>query len=333
MAMTTANGGWVRSAMGAVICLFAACLPACAETLQKTAESAAPAVVEGAVEEAKQPDTRDDIAKVLADPEIQQAATTLASAIVAGALDGVTDDQRVEQMRALTDAMVRSMGASIAHSLRDDIGPQLSKSFAEAIDRSIEGAFDADTERRVEAMTLAVARGMVTGLGETLVDPSGNPAPAWARAFGPVARDVAQQAAFGLDDAVRHAQDNDGDDLAVLAALGTLSALTRALPFLIVASLAVWLLGCAVPVAWLALRLRHYKRESLAREDAALALARAIKAAEPHAWSNELREHLARETKGVAGAGELSRLLRDHAELQLKPRDRSPRSEPSADLR
>jgi hypothetical protein len=44
------------------------------------------------------------------------------------------------------------------------------------------------------------------------------------------------------------------------------------------------------------------------------------------AWSNELREHLARETKDTAGADELSRLLREHAELRLNPRDRAPRS-------
>jgi hypothetical protein len=106
--------------------------------------------------------------------------------------------------------------------------------------------------------------------------------------------------------------------------------MTRALPFLIAGGLLLLLLLCAVPVAWLIVRLRHHKRQSLAHEEAALALARAIKAAEPLSWSNELREHLARETKDAAGAAELARLLREHAELRLNPRERPPRSERSA---
>jgi hypothetical protein len=298
MAITMAGSGWWRCAAGAVICLAGASLSACAETVQKTAESAVPAAVEGVVDEAKEPETRNDIAKVLADPEIQRAATSLASALVSGALDGLTDEQRVGQMRGLTDALVRSLGVSMAHTLRSDIGPQLSASFAEAIDRSLERALDADTERRVEAMTLAVARGLVRGFGESLVDSSGHPSPVWTTAFGPIARDVAQQAAFGLDDAVRHARDNEGDDLAVLAALGTLSTLTRALPLSIAVGLVLWLLACAIPVIWLASRVRHYKRQSLAREDAVLVLARALEGTDPHAWAKELREHRTRTEKG-----------------------------------
>jgi hypothetical protein len=315
-----------------VVCLALAGTLGCAEALQQTAKSAAPAAVEGAVEEAQKPDTRNDIATILADPQIHAAASSLSSAIVSGAFDGLTDEERSRELRRVTEALVKTFGASMARSLRDDIGPQLSASVAEAIDRSIERALDAETERRIEALTLAATRGALRGVGETLVDADGQLAPAWGQAMGQIARGVAHEAAFGLDDAVRRARDDESEGAPVLAALGTLSTLTQLLPLLVAAGMVLFVLLCALPLAWSLFRLRQLRRQSQAHEEAALALARAIKAAEPMAWSSELREHLARSTRGGAGAAELEQLLREHAELRLDRRDRVPRSERSAHL-
>jgi hypothetical protein len=328
MAMRAAIEGWSGRLVAAVICLAGS--TGCAAALEQTAKSAAPAAVEGAVEEANRPDTRNDIATILADPEIRAAASSLSTAVLAGALDGLTDEQRTQQLSHLLDVMVRRLGSTMAKSMRDDIGPELSRNLADAVDRSLERALDVDTERRLEALTLAIARGMTKGVGEALVDASGERSP-WGRELGQIAREVTQEAAFGLDDAVRRAESSERDEppARVLAALGTLSTLTQALPLLLAFAVASLLLGCALPVAWLVMRLRHYKRQSLAREEATLALARAIKTTEPLAWSDELREHLARATKDGAGSDELSRLLREHAELRLNPRDRSPRAERS----
>jgi hypothetical protein len=316
----------------AVFCLAVASAIGCAETVQQTAKSAAPAAVEGAVEEANEPDTRSDIAMILADPEIRSAASSLSSAIVAGAFDGLTDEERSRELRRVTDGLVKTFGASMARSLRDDIGPQLSESVADAIDRSIERALNEETERRIEALTLAATRGALRGASDTLVDANGQLAPAWGQALGQIARGVAHEAAFGFDDAVRRARDDDAEGAPVLAALGTLSTLTQLLPLLVAGGLVLFVLLCALPLVWSLFRLRQLRRESRAHEEAALALARAIKAAEPMAWSNELREHLARSTRGSAGAVELEQLLREHAELRLDRRDRSPRSERSAHL-
>ncbi|HTV20802.1 MAG TPA: hypothetical protein VMG12_19090 [Polyangiaceae bacterium] len=297
--------------------------------MQQTAKSAAPAAVEGAVEEAQKPDTRDDIARILADPGIRSAASALSSAIAAGVFDGLSDEQRTQQLQRMGDALVKSLGASMARSLRDDVGPQLSASVAEAIDRSIERALDAETEQRVEAMMRAATRGALTGAGESLMGPDGRLSPAWGQTLGQLARGVTQEAAFGVDDAVLRAQHDDGRAPA-LAALGTLSSFTQLLPLLLLGGIGMFLLLCALPVAWAIWQLRKVRRESSAHQEAALAMARAIKAAEPLPWSNELREHLARTTRDSAGAAELRQLLREHAELQLGPRERAPRSERSA---
>ena len=198
----------------------------------------------------------------------------------------------------------------------------------EAIDRSIERALDAETEQRVEAMMKAATRGALAGAGESLVGADGQLSPAWGQALAQIARGVSREAAFGVDDAVREA---DGEQHApALAALGTLSTFTQLLPLLVGGGLVLLFLLCALPLVWALWQLRRVRRESAAHQEAALALARSIKAAEPMAWSEQLREHLARTTKGTAGAAELQELLREHAELRLQPRERPPRSERSA---
>lgn len=321
------RGAWTRIA---VICLAGSGPLGCEAAVQKTARSAAPAAVEGAVEETTKPGTRDDIARILADPEIRAAASSLSAAVVAGALDGVTDEQRADELRRMTDTIVSHVGASVARSLRDEIGPQLSKMFADAVDRSIGQALDAQTEQRLEAMTSAAARGMAKGVSEALVDDNGQPSTAWGLMLGQLTRDATRGAALGIDDAVRHAQQRErsAPPTPVLAALGTLSGLAQLLPFLLAAGAAVFLVLCAAPVAWLVARLRRRERESLAHQEAAIALARAIRTAEPREWSSDLREHLTRETtRGTVGADDLRRLLREHAARRASPRDGAPRSE------
>jgi len=269
--------GTARWVLLALLCLGGA--NGCAATVKQAAKDAAPAAVEGAVEEAKQPDTRNDIATILADPEIRSATSSLSAAFVAGALDGLSDEQRSAELRRLTDGMVRTMGAAAARSLRDDLVPQLSKSLADVVDRTLEQALNEHTEQRLEAMTAAVARGMAKGMVDS-------------GALGQLAREVTQQAAFGVDDAVRAAERRESGEPEpqVLAALGTLSEWTRALPLLILGGLALTLLGCIAALVWLAARVRHYK--SLVHEQA------------------------------VRGPSEYS-------EPRRPPQDRAPRSEPA----
>ena len=236
-------GSWL---LVALLCLTGA--NGCAATVKQAAKDAAPAAVEGAVEEAKQPDTRNDIATVLSDPQIRAATTSLSAAFVAGALDGLSDEQRRAELRRLTDDVVRGVGLAAAKSMRNDIVPLLSKSLADVVDRTLEQALNEHTEQRLEALTAAVARGMAKGLVDS-------------GALSQIAREVTHQAAFGLDDAVRSAeQRRSGEpEPQVLAALGTLSGWTQTLPLLILGGLALTLLGCIAALVWLATRVRHYK--------------------------------------------------------------------------
>jgi hypothetical protein len=303
--------------------------------VRQAAREAAPAALEGAADEAQDPKTRDNLAQVLGDEGIQAAMSELSRAVVSGAVAGLSDAERTAQMEQAVDGLVRQMGAAFGRSLQRDIAPQLSGAVSTMVAQSLERALNARTEERLEAIARSMTRGAMTGLGEAMFDPmTGRPAPALRLAAGQLARELTHQAAFGFQDAVWDAEAGNLADTepALLASVGKVSRLALALPALLVAGvIAGTAIGLAVLV-WALLRLRHYRRLNRAHEDAALALARAIKSAEDAAWSDELRQHIARATRGGAGREELEQLLREHAELRLRPRPPAPDSARSATL-
>jgi hypothetical protein len=310
----------------------------CASTVKQAAKEAAPAAVEEAGEEARDPKTRHNLAQVLGDPQIREATASLAQAIVDGALAGLTEKERVAELQRLTDAFVGTVGSALARSLQNDIGPQISATFADAVDRSLSRALDSHTEERLQAVAVAVTRAAMQSLGEGMIDPTtGQTAPLMSHVMGQFAREVTRQGAFGFQDAVRQAElgfDSAGiggrREGGVLAAAGRISDLALAFPPLLLGGLVVVMFAGCVALGLALWRLRHHRRLSQSHEDAALALARAIKATENAAWSEELRRHIARATRDDAGGDQLRKLLREHAELKLHPRDVAPRSDRGA---
>jgi hypothetical protein len=313
----------------ALTCLAALLGSGCAGTVKQAAKDAAPAAVEGAVDEAQDPETRNNIAQILADPQIRAATADMAEAVIDGALRGVTDPEQAARLERVTNLFVTQVGSALATSLQRDIGPALASTFANAVEGSLAGALDGDTEARLQALAVAVSRGTLHGVGESMLDMNGQASPALSYVVGQFARGVTREAAFGFQDAVTLSVQRDAEGHTrgdVLATVGRLSDLLRLGPILLVGGLLLLLALGAAGLLWALLSLRRQRRLSRAHEDAALALARAIKATENAAWSDELRAHLARATDDDAGGEPLRRLLRDHAELKLSPRAR-PRSD------
>lgn len=255
----------------------------CASTVKQAAREAAPAAVEEGVEEVQKPETRGDIAEILADPRIREATSALSEAIVEGALNGLTDAERTERLERLADAFVTRIGASMGRSFERDIGPRLSATIASTFAQSLERAMGSETEQRLQAIALSVTRAAMQGMGEALVDPSGQASPALRQALGQIMRDTAYEASLGFDAAVRDARaraDREGSG-EVLASLGTLSSWTSALPgVLALGALLLGVTGLAA-LAWVLFGARRRHRLDAADEAALVALARALRAQVP----------------------------------------------------
>jgi hypothetical protein len=319
--------GILRRRLAASIGLCLTVSFGCAGTVKQAAREAAPAAVREGVEEVQKPETRGDIAEILADPRIMDATRMLSEAIVEGALNGLTDAERTERLQRLADAFVMRIGASMTRSLERDLGPQLSATLANTFAQSLERALGSETEQRLQAIALSVTRATMQGLGEALVDPSGQPSPVLRQTFGQVMREMAYEASLGFDSAVHDARAGGprGSSGEALAALGTLSSWVVAIPPLLVGgALLVGLAGTAALI-WALYSLRRQRRLSRANEDAVVALARAMRSQGPS--DDEFFERVSRAARDEHGGSELRRLLRERTELGPSSRREGPPSQ------
>jgi hypothetical protein len=243
------------------ICAVALCAGSgCASTVKQAAREAAPAAVKEGVEQAQKPETRADLAEVLGDPKIRQAASALSESLVEGLLNGLTDAERSQRLQRLTDALVSQAGAALARSFRTELGPQLSRLFADTLDQSLQRALSQQTEQRLQALATVAARSTVQGMSEALLDGSGRPTPVLRQAFGQVVQEAGYQAAFGFEHAVQDARADGATDNGVLATMGRLSEWSQGVPLLIVGGMALVLLLLAIGLAWALVSLRRLKR-------------------------------------------------------------------------
>jgi hypothetical protein len=193
---------WLRRALAFLLCGCVAMSAGCAETLRKTAKDAAkdaaPAAVEGSVNAAHQPQTRDRIAEVLADPQIRQATSELSQAIADGVLNSFTEKERLTGAQAASDAFVEHMSRTLAASLRHDLGPAVSGIVADSLQRSL----DAQVEARLEVMARAVARGSMEGLADGWQAQLEHSGPTIDGLVKNVARTAGREATLGFQDAV-----------------------------------------------------------------------------------------------------------------------------------
>jgi hypothetical protein len=233
----------------------------CGSAVKQAAREAAPAAVKESVEQAQKPETRADIAEILADPRIRAAASELSEAVVEGVLNGITDEERTRRLQGLTDALMSHVASSLARSMQRELGPALAQTFADTIDQSMQRVLSAENEQRLQAMATTVARSALQGMSAALLDDQGRPVPVVRQALGQVVQEAGYQAAFGFEQAVNDARQDRGpaspSDGSVLATLGRVSDWSRAVPVLVVGGLLLMLLVASSLLGWALLRLRR----------------------------------------------------------------------------
>lgn len=256
---------WSDLARRVSLMLTLLCLGAgCGSAVKEAARAAAPAAVKESVEQAQKPETRADIAEILADPRIRSAASELSEAVVEGVLNGLTDEERTARLQALTDALTSRVASSLARSMQRELGPALAQTFAATVDQAMQRMLSLENEQRMTAMATAVARSALQGMSAALVDDQGRPVPVMRQALGQVAQEAGYQVAFGFEQAVHDARHDRGpaspSDGSVLATLGRVSDWSRAVPALVVGGLVVMLLLATSLLGWVLLRLRRLSR-------------------------------------------------------------------------
>lgn len=267
---------------------------ACGAAVREATKTATPAAVEGTLETASEPARRDDIATILSDPEILGASRLLSEAVASGALEGLTDAERLERTREFSAALITQV---------------------------------------TQSLTQGVMNGMTQQLVATEPGDPGAPGEPEASAIALMARQAGHGAALGFQDAVRQTElrrqagdERAGDVLALPAQLERVGLGTLAVLGLV---LAVVGLGIVVALIGSLVRQRRVRRESQAREDALVMLASVIKSTETAPWSGELRDRLRDAARSNAAADTLRGVLRRHSGLRME-RPVEPRAEEPA---
>jgi hypothetical protein len=263
---TLARVGFALSLMSAI---------GCAETVRKTAKEATPEAVEGAIETAHDPENRRDIAQVMNDPKIREASAALTRAVVGGALDAFTSEQRMDHLEKFSEAFMERMSAGIVKSMSAELRPQIAAMVAESTDRALERVLSEQTQQRAADFTVAVSRAAIRGVAEELEakDPThvGNPNVAQDR-LGHLAQRASQGFAFGFQEAVNKSEARGDKRGEVLAAVGQTAKASRDI-FSVGGLIAIGVfLVLAAGLVWSLIRARSLRQKSEQRENELLRL-------------------------------------------------------------
>lgn len=294
---TRATGGEGRARAATAVCialLGAASTFGCGALVKQATKVAAPAAVDGAVDEASDPQTRDQIARVVNDPDIRLASAKFSEALVRGAVRGVQEQVPLEQVERLTQAIVTSMGAALAQSLERDVAPQISRTVAGAVDAALERSLSVETEARIQSMMSALMRTTLNAAGEAVTQVAAEPNPALREAMARVTHDVVYNGALGLEGAVREAQSQTGAGRSqILASLGTVASWLVALPPILVGTGVLLVLGLVVGLLWALSSLHQHRRLLREQTDATRHFTDAMLAAKGADWLTDFASHIA----------------------------------------
>jgi len=261
-----AESGWRSIRKVTILGLLFAPL-ACGGAVRQTAKEAAPAAVEGAIDTVQKPENRRDLAVVLGDPRIKEAAGELTNAIVGGALDSLTEQERLAKLEALSQAFVQRVGSGLAKTMAAELRPQINAMVAESAEQAMDRVLSEKNEARAAEFATAVSRaamrGFIEELGASDSSPSGD-------RIGNLAQRASQGFALGFQDAVQQSaarrdagSDRQGEVLASIGRAAKTSSDIFSFTGLIVGLLLVALVGALGAAVLYA---RRYRRQSESKE-------------------------------------------------------------------
>lgn len=298
----------------------------CAQTAREAARTVAPAAAEGTLDTAAKPENRQDVAAIIADPQIRKASDELARSVAGGVFDELTEAERLQALEAFSVQLVERLGPALSKTVAKDLGPAMTNVVANSVDQALQRVMSAENQERASAMALAMTQSVVRGATQQLASDFSaldaarvDTAADWMTV---IARNGGRGVALGLQDAVRETEirrsqgnKQPGD---VLALAGQAANFGFGIMAVIVAAVAGAVLTLFALLAWFAWRARRFQQESRKREDALLLVAKVIKSTESAPWANDLHERLREAAREEPAGDTLRDVLRRHAELRLQ---------------
>jgi hypothetical protein len=152
----------------------------CAHGTENLVRSGMAGGVGGSLEALNDPLNKQLLLNLLEDPDIQRAAHDLTAAHTGGAIDGLSDAQRMLRVREASDAYVRTVAAAVGKALDEDISPAVTRAVNDIVGGAVAGALrpanirraqelvDGVTRTTIAAFTQSTAAGLRDDLGPAL---------------------------------------------------------------------------------------------------------------------------------------------------------------------
>lgn len=141
---------------------------------------AVPAALDESVAFLEDPDAQRRLQRLMSDPQVQDAARQLTSALVDGAIAGMTTEERQAELRKVSSRYIEAVSAAAAKSLREELGPAaadaarmavsrvMSASLAPSVQRDVQAMAEELTRRTIDALSESMGRGLQKDLGPAL---------------------------------------------------------------------------------------------------------------------------------------------------------------------
>jgi hypothetical protein len=215
----------------------------CASGSERLVRRAVPAGIDETLKALEDPATRRRIDALLELPEVQAAARELAEQVAAGALDGLTDAQRVAKVQQLSEDYARALTRAVGEGLRADVSPAVAETAERTVEQTLRAALSPSTRQAAASMVEALTRRTVTTLSEGVRDDLGpatqaaleqNVGPALQRVIednlGPalrkaIAQDLGPALGQALGQELAHAAGKMSREISREAVLGAVDAL------------------------------------------------------------------------------------------------------------
>lgn len=165
---------WMSLALGL------ACATGCAHGTENLVRSGMAGGVGGSLEALNDPHNKALLLRLLQDPDIKAAAHDLTAALTGGALDGLSDAERMARVREASDEYIRTIAAAVGGALDEDISPAVTRAVTDVVGGAVAGALrpanikraeelvDGVTRTTITAFTQSTARGLREDLGPAL---------------------------------------------------------------------------------------------------------------------------------------------------------------------
>ena len=153
---------------------------ACATGTEKLVRGGVEGGLRGTLEALNDPHNQELMRRLMQDADIQKSAHDLTEAITGGAVDGLTEAERMKRVREASDAYIRTISAAVGKALNEDISPAVTRGIGDVVGGTVASALrpenrqlarsfvDSVTRSTITAFTQSTAQGLRDDLGPAL---------------------------------------------------------------------------------------------------------------------------------------------------------------------